>query len=246
MRKGLILFLVLVFPCLCFAQEDSMGVEKKKKWHQRSLVKAAIVPVVLFGYGASTIQNHGLYSSYQAQRDIQKHFSGFKTQIDDYLVFVPYAELVALNLLKIRCKNDFLNTGILIVKSELLMIALVYPMKYLVHLERPDQSGFNSFPSGHTAEAFLAATIIHKEYQHKSLWPGLAAYAVATSVGVLRMLNNVHWQSDVFAGAGIGILSAQIAYLTHRHRYHWSLGRNSCLVPTYRNGNVGFYYGLSF
>ena len=36
---------------------------------------------------------------------------------------------------------------------------------------------------------------------------------MATSVGLLRIYNNRHWASDVVAGAGIGILSAKIAYL---------------------------------
>jgi hypothetical protein len=47
----------------------------------------------------------------------------------------------------------------------------------------------------------------------------VGAYTIATSVGALRMLNNKHWQSDVFAGAGIGILSAHAAYLSHRNRW---------------------------
>ena len=40
------------------------------------------------------------------------------------------------------------------------------------------------------------------------------------------MLNNRHWESDVFAGAGFGILSAHLAYLSHRNRW----GRQPHLV----------------
>ena len=48
------------------------------------------------------------------------------------------------------------------------------------------------------------------------------------------MLNNKHWQSDVFAGAGIGILSSHLAYLSHRNRW----GRKPTIVisPTYLYG----------
>src|SRR5690606_20882666 len=126
-----------------------------------------------------------------------------------------------------------------------IMVALVYPLKHITNMERPN-GGRLSFPSGHTAEAFVAASIIHKEYKHKSPWPGIAAYTVATSVGFFRMLNNAHWQADVLAGAGIGILSVHLAYLTHRHRYHWSLGKKSCLLPIYRKGSLGFQFVASF
>ena len=45
-----------------------------------------------------------------------------------------------------------------------------------------------------------------------SLWIGVAGYAVAAGTGFFRMYNNRHWLTDVLAGAGIGILSAEIAY----------------------------------
>ena len=41
---------------------------------------------------------------------------------------------------------------------------------------------------------------------------GIAGYTVAAATGFLRMYNNRHWATDVIAGAGIGILSAEIAY----------------------------------
>ena len=37
-------------------------------------------------------------------------------------------------------------------------------------------------------------------------------YVVASGIGVLRVWNERHWATDVLAGAGIGILSARVAY----------------------------------
>jgi membrane-associated phospholipid phosphatase len=37
-------------------------------------------------------------------------------------------------------------------------------------------------------------------------------YTIATGVGVMRVLNNKHWASDVLAGAGFGILSTELTY----------------------------------
>lgn len=79
-------------------------------------------------------------------------------------------------------------------------------LKYTVQRRRPDGSNKQSFPSGHTANAFSWATIGAHYYGWKL---GVPAYAVAGLIGVSRMDKNVHYLSDVIAGAGIGILSAR-------------------------------------
>ena len=45
------------------------------------------------------------------------------------------------------------------------------------------------------------------------------AYGIATSVGVVRMANNKHYLSDVLVGAGLGILSMKMSYLTHQYKW---------------------------
>ena len=76
----------------------------------------------------------------------------------------------------------------------------------------PDGSTRNSFPSGHTATAFMTATMLHKEYGHRSPWYSIGGYTLATLTGVTRQLNNRHWMSDVMVGAGIGILATEFGY----------------------------------
>ncbi len=92
------------------------------------------------------------------------------------------------------------------------MVALTTTLKYAVQEPRPDGSDCRSFPSGHTATAFMAATMLHKEYGGRSPWFSVGAYTVATATGVSRMLNNRHYISDVLVGAGIGILSTELGY----------------------------------
>jgi membrane-associated phospholipid phosphatase len=60
----------------------------------------------------------------------------------------------------------------------------------------------NGWPSGHTANAFSAAATIAEIYK-ENLWIkiGVYSYAVLTGLGVSL---NVHWASEVFAGALIG------------------------------------------
>ena len=205
---------------------------------QKKLVRASIVPAVLIGYGISTIHGHGFYSSFQASDDIQRHFPRFNNPIDNYLQFVPYLELAGVALLKVETRDDRVNTLLLIGKSELIMLASVYATKVLTNIDRPNGASY-AFPSGHTAQAFLAASIVHNELRDKSQWYGIGAYTVATGVGAFRMLNNKHWEADVFAGAGFGILSAHLAYLSHRNRW----GRQPRLVglnvaPAYLSGGT--------
>ena len=93
-----------------------------------------------------------------------------------------------------------------------LMAIGVNSLKYSCRVMRPDGSSRNSFPSGHTATAFMAATMLHKEYGHRSPWYSIGGYTVATITGVTRQLNNRHWMSDIMVGAGIGILATELGY----------------------------------
>ena len=97
--------------------------------------------------------------------------------------------------------------------SGLLMAGFVNSIKYTVKEKRPDNTSNNSFPSGHTATAFMCATILHKEYGNKSPWYSIGGYTLAGLTGVTRQLNNRHWIGDILAGAGIGILSADLGYI---------------------------------
>ena len=157
------------------------------------VLKALAVPAVLVGYGASTVRSHGFYSSYLGLAGAE-------------LAGVPH-------------RHDSLNTALLLAKAEMVFNATVFSLKYTTHVERPSGKDDHSFPSDHAAQAFLAASIVDLELRDRSRWYGVGAYGLASSVAVLRVFNNKHWESDVFAGAGLGILSAHVAYLTHRNRW---------------------------
>ena len=191
----------------------------RKPWYKSKLMRASIVPAVLIGYGASTINGHGFYSSYQAKKDVRGAFGAYRNHLDDFLQYAPYLEIPAVLLAGVETRNDRVNLALVVLKSEAIMLGSVYIVTELSHVQRPDSSDYRSFPSGHTAQAFLAASIVDTEFRDKSRWYGIGAYALATSVAALRMINNKHWESDVVAGAGFGILSAHLAYLSHRNRW---------------------------
>ena len=115
------------------------------------------------------------------------------------------------------------------------------------HLKkRPDSGNNNSFPSGHTAQAFAAASFFSHEFGHRSVWYSIGAYAVASSVGVMRVLNDRHWLSDVFAGAGFGILSTNLVYATHQYKWGKKGKMNAMLLPSFNNGIEGIALNINF
>lgn len=137
----------------------------------------------------------------------------WKTEIDNYTQFSPYAVAVGLKALGYDGRSSWDRLAVSALASNAVMALAVNATKYSVKEMRPDNSTRNSFPSGHTATAFVAATVLHKEYGlTRSPWFSVGGYTVAMGTGFMRVLNNRHWISDVMAGAGIGILSTELGY----------------------------------
>jgi hypothetical protein len=139
--------------------------------------------------------------------------SDFKTGIDDYLQFFGPAAVVGLKVGGYEGRSDWPRLLASAGLSYGIMAAFVNGIKYTVKDMRPDGSTANSWPSGHTATAFVGASLLHKEYGlTRSPWFSVLGYGAATATGVMRVLNNRHWISDVMSGAGIGILSTELGY----------------------------------
>ena len=137
----------------------------------------------------------------------------FKTGIDDYTQFFGPAMVVGLKLGGYEGRSDWPRLLASAGMSYAIMAGFVNGIKYTAKEMRPDGSTANSWPSGHTATAFVGATLLHKEYGlTRSPWWSVAGYGVATATVVMRVLNNRHWISDVMSGAGIGIMSTELGY----------------------------------
>jgi membrane-associated phospholipid phosphatase len=114
-------------------------------------------------------------------------------------------------------------------QSSLYAAGIVLAAKIIVGRSRPNVSDseksflpfrifslgddYHSFPSGHTAVAFVLSTVLSRNIQ--PLWGKILAYAPAMYTAASRVYQNLHWTSDVFAGAFIGYFVAKWAVDLH-------------------------------
>jgi undecaprenyl-diphosphatase len=78
------------------------------------------------------------------------------------------------------------------------------------------KSDLNSFPSGHTTTSFAAAVAL------SALFPRLRVlfFLVAAAIGASRIAQDVHYLSDVVAGAALG-LTVAVLILPPFHKRNW-------------------------
>lgn len=212
MLKSILLFLVSITAVNAQNSVSDSIVVKDTVHNLKFNYKQLIIPGVLIGYGFIGLESDQLKSFNNNIREEVTEDIDNKITIDDFSQYAPAASVYALNAMGIEGKNNLKDRSIILATSYLMMSATVFALKGITKVERPDGTSNNSFPSGHTANAFAGAEFLWQEYKDKSVWYGISGYIVATGTGLFRMYNNRHWLTDVVAGAGIGILSTKAAY----------------------------------
>jgi membrane-associated phospholipid phosphatase len=99
--------------------------------------------------------------------------------------------------------------GLTLIEGNLLLGTIVDTTKNEFGRIRPNHpgagawyAGGDSFPSSHTAHAFLIASVLDATLgKPECRW---VVYAVATGVGLQRIHEGVHYPTDVMAGAMVG------------------------------------------
>lgn len=213
--------------------------------------KQFILPNALMAYGTIEVMLAPKYKllNYAIGHEVMAHQPN-KFIIDDLTQYIPAAGVYLLNLSGIKGKHGFKDRTIILGIASLFTAASVNAMKYTTKVARPDKSAFNSFPSGHTAVAFMGAEFLWQEYKNVSIWYGISGYVVATATGFLRIYNNRHWVGDVFFGAGLGMLSTKLAYLLYpaiqkNLSSKKNKSKNSFVFYPYYNGKQGAGISIS-
>lgn len=91
--------------------------------------------------------------------------------------------------------------------SQVFAGATTFALKHAIRRPRPDGEA-RSFPSGHAAGTFAAATVVQRHFGWKTAIP---AYGAAVIISGARLQANSHYPTDLIVGAAIGVLSGRAA-----------------------------------
>jgi membrane-associated phospholipid phosphatase len=159
--------------------------------------------------------------------------NGFRTASDFTGIYIPVAAAGAALLGgTIRHDEHLRETGALAMTAMIDTQLLTTFIKYSTDRARPSATGAtpssgtfwpnghsfaaDSFPSGHTANAFAVAHVIADEY------PGwkvkLAVYSLAAATGFERVAGREHFPSDVLVGGALGYLVGGYVFNHHSTR----------------------------
>ncbi|MGN6298468.1 MAG: phosphatase PAP2 family protein [Ginsengibacter sp.] len=175
--------------------------------------KAIIVPATFLIYG-------GLKPVIKAipelddkiMRNVETNHATFHTNAADYLMWAPSAAIYTLDAFNVKTQHTFKQHLILDAGSIVITGAFGFGMRKITENIRAFNQEGSKFPSGHTANAFRGAEILHQELKYSHPILSYSGYVVSTGVGMLRIYNKQHYLSEVIAGAGLGILSTKLTY----------------------------------
>ena len=115
------------------------------------------------------------------------------------------------------------DTGIRLLILAIIGTLVIQGLKHLFGIDRPpvalDLNSFHligstvkspSFPSGHTATAFIGAGILAAQYP--LTWVKRSVLICAGLIGLSRIMMGVHWPFDVLVGAMLGWLIGYFGY----------------------------------
>ena len=203
------LFLLLAYTINAQRYDSSYQPLKYKINDQKFRLKSVYFPLATIIIGGNANNNEFIIDN-GAIKDLRDdNMPNFKTHVDDYMQYAPI--LAGYGCLAMGSnKNGWLYTKEVLL-NEIIMNVSVYSVKHLSKVRSVVNGSHNAFPSGHTAQAFSAATLFNDNFAKGKPWLQCLSYGSATAVGVLRILNERHWTSDVVAGVGFGILSAKLS-----------------------------------
>jgi membrane-associated phospholipid phosphatase len=106
-----------------------------------------------------------------------------------------------------------------------------------------------SFWSGHAANVFAAASLVCVEHGALDLYGGKAdaaacgaSLAAASAVGLLRIVSNDHYASDVIVGAAVGAATGYLMPNLLHFQFKRSSGRLGALIPHVGPAGGGLTY----
>ncbi len=206
------------------------------------ILPASLITVGVVGTAIDGMNDFHLFSRKDSVRQIK---------VDNYLEWGMLGWVFLCDLMGEE-EHSWADQLCLVGLGEMINAGLVHGVKTIVNETRPD-GGSRSFPSGHTSNVFLGAHIAYKEFKGRNPWLAYSGYAIGLLVGSSRLYNNRHWVADVVAGAGFGILSAELSYLIYfpvrnviAKAINLRSGKEMVVSPSIVSGGGGIYFVYKF
>lgn len=173
------------------------------------------MPLVFFLGGAGltanlsglddTIQQKVSGHNYLGQWNTIANYAGAAYTVDGAAALTYVGGLISKN-------EEWRRTGEVLVEALVFTEGITAGLKYAVDRQRPN-GGDHSFPSGHAARTFAAASALTTLYG----WWGVPALAAAGAISASRVTSNKHYLTDVLFGA---VLGSTIGYGTAQFHKH--------------------------
>lgn len=250
-NKRVLVFIFIVLTFRVYGQDTLRYSDSLKKMEADNINEKIgklkyhhlITPAIFIGFGIVSLESHSLKQlNYSTKSEIREN-SLKQISLDNYTQYAPAVMVYGLNAAGVKGKHNFKDRTIIYTTSQIITASFVVPLKHIVKEERPDGSNNLSFPSGHTATAFSSAQFMFREYKDTDFLLSISGYPFAIFTGVYRTINDRHWVSDVVTGAGLGILSTELAYWLYPH-LNKLLGNTEketkiFIAPFYQDGMFG-------
>lgn len=224
-RKKICLFLLPVSfifcSCAVYGQDankssgsiSDSSINSKNDQHHYLKPAALIAPGTLLLYGGlKPFINAIPKLDNEINNKIHQNYPNFHTGAADYLMWTPSASVYVLDAFKVKTEHNFREHLILDAGSIIVAGGIGYGMRIISKNIKAYNSSDTKFPSGHTANAFRGAEILHQELKRTNKLFSYSGYLVATGVGLLRIFDKDHLLSEVITGAGLGIISTKLTY----------------------------------
>jgi Membrane-associated phospholipid phosphatase len=193
---------------------DSSAIKPHINWLQTRYVQESKVPLAL------ALASLTIMAVPDLKVNLQHHLMwndqskpGYINLGDDYVRYAPAVAAYALSFCGLKSQHRFVDRSVILAVSYIASDFVVHNTKNLTKETRPDGGTADySFPSQHTAMAFVAATFLDHELGYISPWISVGGYAAASYVGYCRIARNAHWTNDVLMGAAVGMIVTNATY----------------------------------
>jgi hypothetical protein len=245
LKLKIILLSLLILSCLkqSTAQADSAFTKENKP--KKSILKKSIFSTALiitgFALNKSTFEK-------DFTKDVRNQVGNdYDFPIDDYIQYIPMLEMYGADIMGLKARNHWFDQTKYLAISQLTTAIFVHSIKRGMGKQRPDNTP-NAFPSGHTSQAFVGATVLYHEFKDEHPLLAYSGFAFATTTAAFRIINNRHWLSDVVSAAGISILVTNVVYHFEplKNFNPFNNDETTSFVPYYNGNEFGFCISKSF